>query len=85
MTIHYQSEIELGAKYRDTQTGYEGIAVFIEFHQWRCEQVALEKLEGGEVKAFMFDADRLAQIAPPVKPYEPVRTGGYRNPVRRTG
>jgi hypothetical protein len=83
--VNYESDIELGAKYRDKQTGYEGIAVFIEFHQYRCEQVALEKLIGDEVKAYMFDADRLEQTAPAVKPYEPVKTGGYRNPVKRTG
>lgn len=81
----YESDIELGAKYRDKQTGYEGIAVFIEFHQYRCEQVALERFDNNEVKAYMFDAERLEQIAPAVKPYEPVSTGGYRNPVTRTG
>jgi hypothetical protein len=84
MSTSYESEIEIGGTYRDTQTGWEGIAVIIQFHQYQCEQVAIERMEGGDVKAYYFDAARLELVAPPAKNYQKVSTGSYQNPVGRT-
>lgn len=85
MSTSYESEIEIGGKYRDTQTGWEGVAVIIQFHQYQCEQVALERMEGGDVKAYFFDAERLELVEAPKKSFLKRATGSYQNPVGRTG
>lgn len=83
--MNYESEIVLGGKYRDRQTGFEGVAVVISFHQHSCERVVLEgKAEGGDIKAFEFDAVRLASLGP-VPKYEPVTSGASAVPVVQTG
>lgn len=58
--IKYTSDIELGKKYRDVQTGYEGTATAIYFFQHACERVALERMKNdGEILSETFDSPRL--------------------------
>lgn len=91
----YESTAGVGGKYRDDQTGVEGFATCIEFHQHACERVILEVVDGSEIKNYIFDAARLTETqAPPAPPkrQEPVdpprvleqpRTGGgTSSPVR---
>ncbi|ROZ88972.1 hypothetical protein [Gordonia sp. OPL2] len=59
----YASDIKLGEKYRDDQTGIEGTAAAIHFFQHGCERVTVELLVKGELKEYTFDAPRLRHIA----------------------
>ena len=59
----YASDITLGEKYRDDQTGVEGVAAAIHFFQHGCERVTLELLVKGELKEYTFDSPRLRHIA----------------------
>lgn len=78
---HYKSDIKLGEKYRDSQTGYEGIAAAIYFFQHACERVSIETYdpERREVKTETFDAPRLVHVgterqATSPRPGGPMRT-----------
>jgi hypothetical protein len=58
--VIYESDIVLGDRYRDTQTGLEGVATSLYFFQYGCERVNLEIVTpGGEIKDYGFDAPRL--------------------------
>lgn len=61
----YKSDIKLGERYRDTQTGFEGVATSVHFYQHACERIALETYdaERKEVKDAIFDAPRLQHVA----------------------
>lgn len=60
----FQTEIELGQKYRDTATGFEGTASAIYFFRHGCERVALKSLNGNaELVECVFDAPELEHIA----------------------
>lgn len=75
---NYQTDIVLGVKYRDRQTGLEGTAVVVSFHQHACERVVLEGVdaEGTDLKLWEFDAVRLVSLAPVTPPQPaPVSTG----------
>lgn len=64
----YESDIEIGATYRDLLTGFEGVAVYVSFNLTGCERVALDAIGlKDDVKAFEFDATRLERIASPSK------------------
>jgi hypothetical protein len=63
MKATYKTDIKLGERYRDTQTGIEGIANAVIFFQYGCERVDLEFVAGGEVKGQSFDAPRLEHVA----------------------
>lgn len=60
----YNSDIELGERYRDDQTGIEGIATAIYFFQHACERVQLEYVndKDGCLTELVFDAPRLVHI-----------------------
>ena len=76
----YKSDIVLGEKYRDDQTGLEGIAVAIYFYQHGCERVTLEHFD--EIKKVInsttLDAPRLTHIKTNKK-VTVSRTGGPGN------
>lgn len=82
---NYQSDVILGERYRDKQTGFEGIATAVYFFQHACERVALETYdaERKEVKDQTFDAPRLVsvetgQAAKSDRPGGPGRNEGQR-------
>lgn len=84
----YETNIVLGVKYRDKQTGLEGTAVVISFHQHACERVVLEGVDadGTDLKLWEFDAVRLVSLAPVTPPQpEPVSTGASVGKVARSG
>lgn len=96
--MNYQSDIQLGAEYRDRQTGVTGIAVVISFHQHSCERVVVEtpvKDEGNEIKFYEFDSVRLEKVGQgfakvserPEPEHEPTRATGATQTagVRSTG
>ena len=58
----YESDIVLGQRYEDKQTGIKGVAVILTFHQHGCERVTLEFVAGGEVREQDFDAPRLTSL-----------------------
>ena len=75
--IAYKSDIKLGEKYRDEQTGIEGIATAVYFYQHACERVMLELVntKDGELKEYCFDSPRLTHIASGITATT-ARTGG---------
>lgn len=58
----YTSDIKLGEKYRDDQTGIEGIVECIHFYQFGCERITLSLLVAGDLKEYTFDAPRLRHV-----------------------
>ena len=76
---NYKSDIKLGERYRDDQTGVEGVATAVHFFQYACERITLEYLKPDrELAELTFDAPRLTHIASEAK-VTTARTGG---PVR---
>ena len=73
----YRSDIVLGEKYRDEQTGYEGIANAIYFFQYGCERVTIESYDATtkNIRTETFDAPRLVHVATG-KRAQVTRTGG---------
>lgn len=63
--FEYRSEIQIGATYKDTLSGFQGVAVYVSFNVTGCERVALDCLEGNELKAYEFDATRLKFVKGP--------------------
>lgn len=81
----YKSDIKLGEKYRDTDTGFDGVAVAVYFYEHACERVSLKALNGqGEVIEAVFDALELEDLKTGVRA-ESEKTGGPRGrqPVTR--
>lgn len=79
---NYKSDIELGERYVDDQTGIEGIATAIYFFQHACERVQLEYVneKDGELKELVFDSPRLRhaksrKLAQSDRPGGPARSG----------
>ncbi len=64
MKQKYTSDIELGERYIDDQTGFEGVATAISFFQYACERISLETYDATrrEVKIEVFDAPRLTSV-----------------------
>ena len=58
----YASDIVLGERYRDEQTGIEGVATSVSFYQHACERVVLELVVEGKIEEFVFDAPRLTHV-----------------------
>lgn len=71
----YESDIELGERYRDEQTGIEGVAVAIAFFQYACERITLELVVEGKLEEYTFDAPRLVCVDSG-KRAEAEKTGG---------
>ncbi|SLC05104.1 Uncharacterised protein [Mycobacteroides abscessus subsp. massiliense] len=83
----FSTEIELGQKYRDIATGFEGTASAVYFFQHGCERVNLKGLNGqGELVEYVFDAPELEHQASGLKvELLEKKTGGPhdRTPVAR--
>lgn len=64
MKNKFASDIKLGERYRDDQTGYEGTATAVYFFQYGCERVTVENYDATrkEIKEQTFDAPRLTHI-----------------------
>jgi hypothetical protein len=78
----YGSDIELGKRYRDPQTGIEGVATAISFYQYACQRVSLELVVAGKIEEYGFDAPRLVSVETNERA-QTARTGGPGDPVRR--
>lgn len=85
--MNYKSDIKLGEKYVDEQTGIQGIATSIYFFQHACERVLLEYVneKDGELKETVFDSPRLTHAktgekATTSRPGGPARNGEGRRP-----
>ena len=81
----YESDIILGERYVDDQTGYQGTATAVYFFQHACERVTLEAYDETTKKVIetTFDAPRLRslktkQVAQSDRPGGPVREVGVR-------
>lgn len=81
----YKSDIKLGERYRDEQTGYEGIATAIYFFQHACERVQVETYDPVKKSVIetVFDAPRLTHIksgtqAQSTRPGGPARESNVR-------
>lgn len=88
IVARYESEIVIGSKYRDRQTGLMGTAVVISFHQHACERVVLEGTDTDvtDLKMWEFDAARLVAVGTPLPQPEPVATGATNTSrVKRSG
>lgn len=75
MKQSYKTDIKLGEKYKDEQTGIEGVATAIVFYQHGCERADLELVVSGEIKTYGFDAPRLTHVETG-KVATTARTGG---------
>ena len=75
MSVTYKSDIRLGERYRDEQTGIEGTATAVYFYQFGCERVGLEFVVDGKIEDKSFDAPRLTRVKTGVRATV-FRTGG---------
>lgn len=80
----FESEVVLGKRYRDAQTGIEGVATAIAFFQYGCERVTLEAVIEGKIEEYSFDTPRCVEVETGVRPTTE-KTGGPRNQPSRTG
>lgn len=62
MKTSYKSDIVLGDRYRDDQTGIEGTAVALTFYQYACERVVLEVVVAGKIEEYAFDSPRVTSV-----------------------
>ncbi len=60
----FPSDIVLGEKYIDEQTGFRGVATSVTFFQHACERICLEDYDPTrkEIKEQVFDAPRLTAV-----------------------
>lgn len=59
----FKTQIKLGEKYRDTQTGFVGVASAVFFFEHGCERVNLKGINfQGEVVEYVFDAPELEHV-----------------------
>lgn len=58
----YGSDIKIGERYIDPQTGIEGVAVALTFYQYACERAVLEVVVAGKIEEYGFDAPRLKRV-----------------------
>lgn len=80
--MRYKTDIKLGERYRDPQTGIEGVATAVTFYQFACERVMIETVVAGKIEDYGFDAPRLESV----KTEKRARTkkpGGPGDPVPR--
>lgn len=63
----YETDIRLGERYRDGQTGIEGTATAVTFYQYGCERVQIEAVVAGKIEEYGFDAPRLTHVATQVR------------------
>jgi len=72
---NYRSDIVLGDRYRDKDTGIEGVAVAVSFFRGACERVVLKRLVDDKISEMAFDATELVHIETGKTP-EVEKTGG---------
>jgi hypothetical protein len=86
MKRSYKSDITLGERYVDKQTGIEGVATAIHFYQHACERVTLEYVKPDRtLEELGFDAPRLTSLKTGLTAVT-TRTGGpARAGEKRTG
>jgi len=82
----YKSDIVLGERYVDEQTGYDGVAVSVHFYQHACERVSLEAYDANTKKVHetFFDAPRLTHVVTGKKA-KAEKTGGPARPGEKRG
>lgn len=71
----YRTDIIVGDKYVDKQTGIQGTATSVCFFQFSCERVMLEAVVEGKIEEYQFDAPRLTHVETQ-KTASVTRTGG---------
>jgi hypothetical protein len=77
--------IELGQKYQDEITGFEGTATARTDYLYGCVRVCLEGKGGdGEPQEWVFDEQRLVQVDGG-RPVATATSGGSRRKMPRTG
>ena len=74
-----ESQIKLGDEYRDTITGFAGIAVATHHYLHGCTRVTLQTLAGDDIKEFNFDAPALIATKKPEEKITSKKTGGPRS------
>jgi hypothetical protein len=86
MRDKYPTDIKMGERYRDEQTGFEGVVTSVTFYQYACERVCLEAYDPTrkEIKESVFDAPRLTHIATNVAATA-ARAGGPGRPNPQRG
>jgi hypothetical protein len=70
-----ESQIVLGERYRDSITGFTGVAVARHEYIHGCTRVSLHAMEGGDIKEFSFDAPALVAVKNEQQ-FTSKRTGG---------
>lgn len=76
MKQSFKTDIKLGERYRDDQTGIEGVATSVHFYQHACERVSLEYVnKDGDVVEVVFDSPRLTNLRTNITAVT-TRTGG---------
>ncbi|ADD80861.1 gp075 [Rhodococcus phage ReqiDocB7] len=60
--VNYDTDIILGERYLDKQTGIRGVATSIHFYQHGCERVTIETMVEGALKEYTFDSPRLTNV-----------------------
>lgn len=86
----YNSEIQLGQRYRDINTGFEGTATVVSFFQHGCDRLTIKGMnKQGEIVEYAFDSPEVELITADAPP-QPVKslerkTGGPhdRTPMSR--
>jgi hypothetical protein len=75
--VAYKSDIKMGERYRDEQTGFEGTATALYFFQHACERALLERVNpiDNKIEETSFDSPRLTHIESG-KVSTSTRTGG---------
>ena len=63
MKQSFKTDIKLGERYRDEQTGIEGVATSVHFYQHACERVTIEYVKPDQtLEELTFDSPRLTSI-----------------------
>jgi len=85
-STEYKSDIILGDRYIDKQTGYEGVATSVSFFQHACERVCVETFdrERQSVIECVFDAPRLTHVETQAVATT-TKTGGPQKPPGQRG
>jgi hypothetical protein len=77
--------VKLGERYRDGISGYEGVATSRIEYLYGCVRVVLEAGVQGKPEEFVFDEQRLVEVATEEPPTPTARAGGSRPTPPRTG
>jgi hypothetical protein len=57
-----ENDVELGERYRDSVTGFCGVAIARHEYIHGCTRVTLQELIAGDVKEYSFDAPALVLV-----------------------